>query len=167
MRQIFFYCLPLILFMGCKKEHGSRIDIYLLKSFTSTVDQSTTLATVSITNAILEDTPLVADQDIQFYTKATTTFTLRKDIQTLIHNYGPDKAFAVTVDNQPIYYGKFHPLYLSSITFGIATIAPFLFNNNELKIDFTNIEGTSFLQQLDKRNDSRIINTLKATNRLR
>jgi hypothetical protein len=167
MKQIFIYCLTIFLVVSCKKEHGSKVDIYLLKSFTSGVDQSTTPATVSITNAVLDDTPLVTDQDIQFYTKATTTFTLRKDIQTTIQNYGPDKAFVVTVDNQPVYYGKFHPLYLSSMAFGVATIAPSFYNNSELKIDFTIIEGNSLLQQLDKRNDSRIINTLKATNRLR
>lgn len=167
MRQIFIYFLTLILFVGCKKEQSSRVDIYVLKSFTSTVDQSTTPATVSITNAVLEDTPLVGDKDVKFYTKATTTFTLKKDVQTAIQNYGPDKGFAVTVNSQPIYYGKFHPMYLSSMTYGVATIAPFLYINNELKIDFVNLEGNSFLQQLDKRNDSRILNTLKATNRLR
>jgi hypothetical protein len=167
MRRFFIYCVALILFAGCKKEHGSRIDIYMLKSFTSTVDQSSSPATASITNAVLEDTPLVADRDIRFYTKATTTFTLRKNIQATIQNYGPDKAFAVTVDNQPIYYGSIHPMYLNSIIFGMATIAPFLYNNDELKIDFATIEGNNFLQQLDKRNDSKIINALKATNRLR
>jgi len=168
MRQIFLYCLTLILFAGCKKEeHGSRIDIYLLKSFTTTVDQSTMPATISITNAVLADTPLVSNQDIKAYSKATTTFVLGKDIRTIIQNYGPDKAFAVTVDNQPVYFGAFRPLYLNSITFGLATISPPILNNNELQIDFTTMEGNSFLQQLDKRNDSRIINTLKATHRLR
>lgn len=158
------------MFISCKKgEHGSgpRIDIYLLKSFTATVDQSTTPATISITNAVLNDTPLVSDQDIKVYVKATTTFVLRKDIQTIIQHYSADKAFAVTVDNQPVYYGRFHPFYLSSITFGLATILPMLLNNNELQIDFPTTEGNSFLQQLDNRNDSRIINALKATNRLR
>lgn len=158
------------MFIGCKKgEHGSvsRIDIYLLKSFTTTVDQSTTPATISVTNAVLDDTPLVSDQDIKGYVKATTTFVLRRDIQTVIQNYGLDKAFAVTVDKQPVYYGQFHPLYLSSITFGLATISPLLFNNHELQIDFATIEGNSILQQLDKRNDSRIIDALKTTNRLR
>ena len=168
MRQIFLYCMTLILFAGCKKEeHGSRIDIYLLKSFAATVDQSITPVTVSITNAVLDDKPLVGDQDIQSYTKATTTFTLTKDIQTIIQNFGTDKAFAVMVNNQPVYYGMFHPLYLSSMTFGVATIAPGLSNKNGLKIDFILIEGNDVLQQLDKRNDERIINALKATNRLR
>lgn len=167
MRQVLIYCLALILFAGCKKEHGSRIDIYMLKSFTSTIDQSTTPATVSITNAILEDKPLVADQDIRFYTRATTTFTLRKDLQETIQNYGSDKAFAVTIDNQPVYYGSFHPMYLSSMIFGMATISPLQFKSYDLKIDYTILVGNSTLQQLDKRNSSKIINTLKATNRLR
>ncbi len=168
MRQIFLYCLTLISFAGCKKQElGSRIDIYLLKSFTATVDQSTTPVTVSITNAVLDDKPLAADQDIQLYTKETTTFTLKKDIQTIIENFGTDKAFAVMVNNQPVYYGMFHPLYLSSMTFGVATIAPGLSNKNSLKIDFVLTEGNDFLKQLDKRNDMRIINALKATNRLR
>ena len=167
MKQIFLYCLTLILFVSCKKEHGSQVNIYLLKSFTSTVDQSTTPATNSITNAVLDDTPLVADHDIIFYTRAAATFTLGKDIQTVIQNYGSDKAFAVTVDNQPVYYGAFRPLYLSSITFGVATIYPLLYKNNELKIDFPTIQDNNYMQQLDKRNDTRLINALKGTNRLR
>lgn len=168
MRQIFPYFLTILFFAGCKKEeNGPRIDIYLLKSFTTKVDQSTTPATISITNAVLDDAPLVSNQDIKVYSKATTTFALNKEIQAIIQHYGADKAFAVTVDNQPVYYGQFHPLYLSSITFGMATISPLLLNNDELKIDFATIEGGSFLQQFDKRNDSRIINALKATNRLR
>lgn len=168
MRKIFLYCLTLILFTGCKKEkNGSRIDIYLLKSFSVTADQSTAPATISITNAVPDNTPLVSNEDIKAYSKATTTFVLRKDIRTIIQNYGPDKAFAVMVDDQPVYYGLFHPLYLNSIAFGMATISSPLFANNELKIDFATIEGNSFLQQLDKRNDSRIINALRATDRLR
>ncbi|HEY0055191.1 MAG TPA: hypothetical protein VGB63_07535 [Pedobacter sp.] len=171
MKKIFIYCLTLFLFVGCKEENDSRaehkVEIYLLKSFTSTVDQSTTPATVSITNAILDKTPLVTDQDIQFYTKATTTFTLRKEIQTTIQNYGQDKAFAVTVDNKPVYFGKFHPMYLSSMTIGVATISPPFPNQNELEINFIYIEGSSFLKKLDKRNDSQIVTALSATGRLR
>ncbi|MBN8787724.1 MAG: hypothetical protein J0I84_11595 [Terrimonas sp.] len=170
MRHIFLYFLTLTMFTGCKKEEqgsGPRIDIYLLKSFTTMVDKSTMPATISITDVVLDDIPLVSDQDIKVYVKATTTFVLSKDIQTVIQHYSSDKAFAITVDNQPVYYGVFHPLYLSSITFGLATISPLLLNNNELRIDFPTIEGNSFLQQLDNRNDSRIINALKTTNRLR
>jgi hypothetical protein len=168
MRKVFLYCLTLILLTGCKKEKsGSRIDIYLLKSFSVTVDQSTAPATISITSAVPDSTPWVSNEDIKAYSKATTTFILRKGIGTIIQNYGPDKAFVVMVDDQPVYYGVFHPLYLNSITFGMATISSPLFANNKLKIDFATIEGNSFLQQLDKRNDIRIINALRETDRLR
>lgn len=167
MRPIFLSCLALLLLVSCKKQQGSGVEIYLLKSFTATIDPATTPAVVSINNAVLDNTPLVADGDIAYYSRSTTTFTLRKNIQATIQDFGPDKAFAVTVDRQPVYYGRFHPLYLSSITFGVATIAPFLSDSKNLKIDFANFTGSSWLLQLDKRNDPQIINRLRATGQLR
>lgn len=167
MRHIFFYCLTLTVLWGCKKETNSKVEIYMLKSFTATIDRTTNLATVSILNAVLADTPFIADADIEFYTKSTTTFKLKKDIKSIIKNYGADKAFAVTVNNHAVYFGVFHPAYLSSIAFGVATIDPILFSDNELKIQFATIDGNSYLLQLDKRNDSRITNSLKASRRLR
>lgn len=169
MRRVLIYVLLIVLLDGCKKEpvfYGSRVDIYLLKSFTYSIDSSTSPATNVITGAVLEDAPLVANQSIVFYTQSTATFTLRNDVWPIIRNFGTDKAFAVTVDDQPIYYGVFHPAYLSSITFGLAIIIPELAIGRELQIDFPSIDGNSFLQQLDKRNDSRIINALRATSRL-
>jgi len=166
MRLIFLSCLTLLLLASCKKQQGSGVEIYLLKSFTATVDPTTTPAVGTISNAVLDDRPLVADGDIAFYTRSTTTFTLRKNIQPTLQDFGPDKAFAVTVDRQPVYYGRFHPLYLSSITYGVATIAPSLSDNKNLKIDFAGFTGSDWLQQLDKRNDPQIINRLRATGKL-
>ena len=139
----------------------------MLTSFTANVDRTTNPATISIVNAALADTPLVADNDIESYTKLTTTFKLKKDIKSIIQNYGADKAFAVTVNKQPVYFGIFHPAYLSSIAFGVASIDPILFIDNELKIQFATIEGNNYLLQPDKRNDSQITNTLRATGRVR
>lgn len=167
MRRLFLCCLPLLLFVSCKKEQGPKVDLYLLKSYTETINQTTTPATLSLSNAVLDDAPFVADEDIRYYKKSTTTFTLKKNIKPIIHDYGADKAFAITVDKQPVYFGKFHPAYLSSIQFGVATIDPVLFSDNELTIQFAMITGSSDLQQLDKRNDSRIINALKASGRLK
>jgi hypothetical protein len=166
MKRLSLLCLAVILLTGCRKEHGSRVDIYLLKSFQSSIDTTKTPAVNFITNAILDDTPLVADEDIKFYTRENCTFTLRKNIQAIIQNYRPDKAFAVTVNGQPVYYGRFHPMYLSSVLYGLSTITPLLTNNKELKIDFVNLTGR-FVDTLDKRNDARIVNALKETRRLR
>jgi hypothetical protein len=70
------------------------------------------------------------------------------------------------VNGQPVYYGRFHPMYLSSVLYGLSTITPLLSNNKELKIDFVNLTGR-FVDTLDKRNDARIVNALKETRRLR
>jgi len=166
MRLLSFLCLAVILLAGCRKEQGFRVDIYLLKSFNSGIDTTQRPVVNVITNAILDDTPLIANEDIRYYTRANCTFTLRKNIQAVIQNYGPDKAFVVTVNDQPVYYGKFHPMYMSSLIPGLATITPLFSNNNELRIDFVNLGGT-FVDPLDKRNDARIVNALKETRRLR
>jgi hypothetical protein len=164
-RCVFLLLLPILL-IACKKEHGSRVDVYLLKSFAASLDTTKTPAVNIIKNAILNDTPLLADEDIKYYTKENCTFTCRKDIQSLIQNYGHDKAFAVTVNSQVIYYGVFHPMYLSSFTYGVAIITPFLLQNKELRVDFTNLTGT-YVSQLDKRNDRRILEVFSATGRLK
>lgn len=167
MRSFLLCCAIILLCTGCKKEGDVSVEIYLLKSFSQTINASTNPATVSFTNAVLADTPLVADGDIAYYQKATTTFGLKKDINTVIKNFGPDKAFAVTVNKSPIYFGQFHPAILSSIAFGVATIDPMFGGNKELQIQFATVTGSTALQQLDKRNDSRLIDALEKTERLR
>ena len=169
MRHILICCLTLILLYSCKKEDGTgaRVDIYMLKSFTTSINPISNLPVLSISNAVLADTPLIADKDIAFYTIATTTFKLRNDIKPVIKNYGADKAFAITVNSQPVYFGKFHPGYLSSMTVGVATIDPILYTNNELEMKFVLVNGNTDLQKLDKRNDSQIINALKAAGKIR
>jgi hypothetical protein len=155
--------LTLFVLLSCKKESASKVDIYMLKSFTTSINRTTSPGAISISNAILADTALVADSEIESYTQSTTTFKLRKDISSIIRNYSTNKAFAVTVDNKPVYYGLFHPGYLSSITFGLATIDPL---NQQLRINFTS-NGSSDMLRLDKRNDSRIINSLRKSRRLK
>lgn len=140
----------------------------MLKLFSSKLDTTTNPYITNITNAVLADTPLVTNDDIEYYTQSTKTFRLKKNIKSVILNYGPDKAFAVTIDKQVIYYGKFHPAYLSSMVFGLATIDPIIHTSEtELSINYFNITGNTLFPTLDKRNDSRIINVLKATGRLR
>lgn len=166
--RIFIYFSLLILLAGCKKKDlGPRVDIYLLKSFTTSLNTSTVPNTVVISDALLESAPLVADQDILAYTESTRTFTILKNIIPIIKDFGQDKGFAVTVDDQPIYYGRFHPSSLSSMTVGVATIDPLGASESELPIRFFLIGGNATLESLDKRNDIRILNTLRQTNRLK
>jgi hypothetical protein len=135
------------------------------KSFT--IHTSTTPQTVVINNAILETNPFVADKDILVYTKVTSTFTILKDIYPIIKDFGMGMGFAITVDDNPIYYGRFHPAFLSSITFGVSTIDPAISLGSELPIHFALLNGNAMLQSLDQRNDERILYSLRETNRLR
>ena len=167
MRYLLLLCFSFILFTACEKNSGSRVDIYMLKSFTAGIDESTVPVTNTISNAVLEATPLVSDNDIEYYIQATTTFKLKKDIESIIQDYGPDKAFAVTVNGKPVYYGFFHPAYLSSLTIGLATIDPFLYDNKDLTVQFVEIEDNPELKDLDKRNDKSIIAVFSGSGRLR
>jgi hypothetical protein len=167
MQRIFYLLIAIVTLAGCNKKSGTKVEIYMLKSFSISEDLSTRPATLSIVNAVLADTPLVANHDISFYIKSSATFILKKDIKPIIQNYGPDKAFAVTVDNEPVYYGQVHPAYMSSIRFGIATFDPVYLSKNQLKIEFAPTDGSTYWKELDKRNDSRLLGALKVTGRLR
>jgi hypothetical protein len=155
---------------GCNKNHDlskNKVEIYLLESF-STVLNPASPYTVSITNARLEKKPLVANGDIEYYKKAEYLFKLKKNIKPLIKDFSKDRGFAVTVNDETVYYGVFHPAFLSSLTFGVATIDPFaLTTESSVTMQYLNYDNNVQLAELDKRNDPRILNALSATGRLR
>ena len=66
MRTLFCWCLGFLVLAGCKKEKEAEVEIYLLRSFNRTINQSTQPVTSIITDARLSDNPLVADKDIAF-----------------------------------------------------------------------------------------------------
>jgi hypothetical protein len=167
MRQLLFCCLIWLIFGSCKKEQAPRVDIYLLNSFITQIDQTTNPPTQYITHAVIEDMPFITDRDIKFYTKNTATFQLRSNISHRLKQLGTGKAFAVTVDGHPVYYGKIHPSYLSSIVFGLATIEPVSTNGKELSIHFAETSENPLLKLNDRRNDSKLLTALKESGRLR
>lgn len=167
MKYRLFYCLAVIfLAAGCTKDSGQQVAIYMLKSFTASTVQTNPAITV-ISDGVLEDLPLIADRDILFYLPTEATFILKKDIKPVIEHYSSNKAFVVMVNNEPVYFGRFHPGYLSSITLGVATIDPILVDNKALKIQYVPIAGIPGLAALDKRNDTRILDAFRVTHRLR
>lgn len=168
MQRVLYVLVVVAMLAGCKKDGNSRVEIFMLKSFTSRNDTSVKPFVVNIENVVLEDQPLVTNTDILYYNQSTFTYKLDRNIQSRIANYGADKAFAVVVDGDPVYYGKFHPAYMSSIAFGIATIDPILLlNNNELTMRYVGVPNEPAFNLFDKRNDGRIIRALKNTDRLR
>lgn len=169
MKYLLFLAAFALLLASCKKENGGNnsVEVYLLKSFDTELDASTSPGITRIKNPVLENVPLLENGDIIGYRPSSFTLYLNKNIKTAIEGFGPDKGFAVTVNRKPVYYGRFHPAYLSSITFGLATIDPILSSGNEMTIQFVKLEGSVELNELDKRNDSRITEAFSASNRLR
>jgi hypothetical protein len=159
--------LLLVTLAACSKtvRTTDRVEVYLLQSFNLTLDTSAGLPVHAVSNAVLAATPLVADGDIDSYDQSTHTFELSRNINAEIKDLGADKAFAVTVDRQVIYYGVFQPSYLSSLRVGIALIDP-LFTKTELRIGFVNITGT-IIHAKDKRNDSQLLFALQSSRRLK
>ena len=157
-------------FIGCDKDADlskAKVEIYLLQSFTASYDPISP-GTTSITNARLESKPLVANKDIEYYKQSEYFFKLNKNIKPLVKDFSKDKGFAVTVNGDVVYYGVFHPAFLSSITFGLATIDPFaLTTESSVGIQYANFNSNPQLTQLDKRNDPRILEAMAATGRLR
>ena len=165
------YLIGILFLLACEKDEkhaGAPVDIYLLKSFSVDAGQQAAPPILSISNAVLEEKPLIRNDEIAAYETQTSTFALNTDVSARIKDLGPDKAFAVTVGNKPVYYGRFHPGYLSSMTIGLATIDPILlWPPLALSIRFVVIDGSTSLQALDKRNDNRILEALRASGRLR
>jgi hypothetical protein len=155
---------------GCNKNYDlskNKVEIYLLESFSTALNPASPYA-LSITDARLEKKPLVANDDIEYYEQAHYLFKLRKNIKPLIKDFSRDRGFAVTVNNETVYYGVFHPAFLSSLTFGVATIDPFgLTTESSVTVQYLNYDNNVQLAQLDKRNDPRILDALSATGRLR
>lgn len=172
MRHIFYFLLIGAFLISCRSDQGldtnPKVDIYKLKSFTIQPDQTTSPATLLLKDAVLSDTILVADKDIISYTQSSATFSLKNNIAPIIKDYTGNQGFAITVNKNPIYFGIFHPAYLSSMVIGIPTIDPIFYDiKKELTMNYILITGNTYLSQIDKRNDSQIIDALKQSGRLR
>ena len=165
------YLIGILFLLACEKDEkhaGAPVDIYLLKSFSVDVDQQAAPPILSISNAVLEEKPLIRNDEIAAYETQSRTFELSTDVSARLKDLGSDKAFAVTVGKKPVYYGRFHPAYLSSMTIGLATIDPILlWPPLALSIRFVVIDGSTALQALDKRNDKMILEAFRASGRLR
>ncbi len=172
MKYLYIFIIAITL-SGCTGEVtlplkgiNNKVEIYQLKSFSHRTDTSFVPFTVVLSDMVLEDIPLVNDYEIKSYTQSSYTFELSKDLNPVIKNYGPDKAFVVTVNREVVYYGMFRPGYLNSIIPGLPYIDP-IFANTNLKIGLPIALGTVGPQPADKRNDTKLIDALKASSRLK
>jgi hypothetical protein len=167
MPRLLCYLLLIALFTACGKNNNRpRVDFFLLSSFDLVVDTTTNPAIHRISNPVLSDAPFIANNAIIAYSQANRTFRLNRDVSKFFDNLNRTNAFAVTVNNQPVYYGVFHASYLSSLIFGLPTLDPLRTNSRELPVNYIFLTGSSDLSKLDKRNDNQLMQALKASRRI-
>lgn len=159
--------LLVVLLAGCQKKGSGRIDILLVERYTLKTDTSVNPYIQTISDPVVSDIPLVANEDIRSYSSVHHRFQLSRDIRARLESFGPDKGFVVMADGQPVYYGSFHPAYMSSIRIGIATIDATKVIDNQLSIDFFLPDNAPAIAALDKRNDPRLLRALRESGRLR
>jgi hypothetical protein len=136
MKTLLFSFLVLLLSFSSCKKEAKPIEIYLEN----------------------ERTPFILDGDIIAYDQKESVFTLKNDASVKI-KLDFNKKFDLRVGGETIYEGIFWPLYLSSLPDGIAFSR---FQEPEIKVWFNDISKS----KKDNRNDSRLIEALKNSNRL-
>lgn len=150
---------------SCRKSSeraGEVVEIYLLKTFQTVFPKCQVDASLST----IQDIPVIKNQDILEYSKLLYQFKLTDAAIQKVKNFADKTPFAVTVDKQVIYYGFFKPGISSSscdesITMDVDWTSG---NKISLKLGYPAPLPEVFIE--DKRNDEKLIRTLKKQGKL-
>jgi hypothetical protein len=152
--------------LSCKKDNtdaGKTVEIYLLKTY-----QTISLkCQIDPSVSILQDTPTIRNQDVLAYSKTAHQFKLTDAAIQKVKTFTDRMPFAVTVDKQVIYYGFFKPIISSSSCDHSITMDLDWTSGNKitLKLGYPGqVQGVTID---DKRNDSKLIATLRQQGKLK
>jgi hypothetical protein len=150
---------------SCKKnnENGKEVEIYLLKSYQPVVGK----CQVDAATAVLQEIPVVRNDDIVAYSKKEYTFELTDDAIARANKFTNWYAFAVTVDKQVVYYGIFKPFISSSSCDHSITMNNNLPGGNKISVQLGYPGLMTGITIDDQRNNSKLIAALSAQGKLR
>jgi hypothetical protein len=163
--------VSLLAFTSCKKDNltpnsNGGIEIYLLKAYTKEINSSRIINE----SIVLDDSALINDSEIYSYNMSTFTFQISAAKAQWLNDFQTNKthgrAFAVTVDKTIIYTGYFWASFSSSSVDWIV-IDPLNYSRQNTLTVRLGYPGL-FPQMVipDLRNDPRLIELLRITNRL-
>lgn len=163
--------VSLIALTGCKKEDptvnsGSVIEIYLLKSYKKEINSSR----IRSDSIELDDAALIKNSEIYSYNRSTFTFEISAAKRNWLNDFQTNKthgkAFAVTIDKTIIYTGYFWAGF-SSASVDWIVIDPLNYSRQNTLTVRLGYPGLFPQMNIpDLRNDPRIIELLRITNRL-
>lgn len=163
MHRLLFVLTISAIFFSCKKNQvqaGENLEIYLLKSY----QRVTGKCQIDARTSILQDTAIVRNQDILEYSKTNYQFTLTNRSIQKLKALNDGTPFAVAIDRQVVYYGILKPSYSSSSCAHSITM-DYVGTNNKITMNLGYAGADGKID--DKRNNSKIIATLKNQGKLR
>ena len=165
-RSLLFILTVTTICLSCKKNNikaGENVEIYLLLTYQTVTAKCQIDPSVSI----LQDTPTIKNQDVLEYSKTDYQFKLTDLAIQKVKTFNDKTPFAVTVDKQVIYYGFFKPSFSgSSCDHSITMDLDWTWGNKiSLKLGYPGqLQGVTID---DKRNDPKLIATLRQQGKLR
>jgi hypothetical protein len=155
-RLIFLILLIATSLISCSKDEvkaGEKVEIYLLK----TVNYVSGKCLVDPQLSILEDTAIIKNQDILFYSPTDYQFTFTDTVFKKLNDYVSshnNTVIAIMVDKELIYYSVYNNIFSSSgcphsITFYLDAIT-----KNKIQLFWGGISND------DQRNNQKLIATL-------
>jgi hypothetical protein len=160
-----FLCL-----IACKNNNSvetsiigseSSIAIYRLKSY----DMITDKCAINPQTAVLEDSPVIGNDDIISYSEKDYVYTISPKSYAKVRQLMDFVPIAMTVGGKVIFLGVYKP-YTSSSTCYHSITAHFLLDNQiKFQLGYPTLQNDITID--DQRNNPAIINALKVSGRLK
>ena len=147
--------LSILLLTNCEEQKeccafpvGERADIFLLSSYQEDLDSPFR----TITSYELENTPIIAYEDIVFYNDETYEMKVQGASLNRLKDIKKSEPFALKVDKEIIYFGWFWPAFLSSSCICIVVDPLRASFSDTIRFDL-GYGIASDLREIDKRNE--------------
>lgn len=163
MKQLLGLVILIIVLHSCEKNwaSGRDVEIYLLAQ--GNLSQGS--CKVDPSTAELTSRPVLRSDDIISYSSSTHIFTVKAEAVGGLEDLNDKTLFAVTVDKEVIYYGVVKPSYSSSSCDQSITMNNTLLGNTiEMNLGYPGQVAGVVIE--DKRNDPRLIATLRSLDKL-
>ena len=165
-RSLLVFVTVTTICFSCKNDKtkaGEDVEFYLLTTYQTVTAKCQIDPSVSI----LQDTPIIKNYEILAYSKTDYKFKLTEAAIQKVKTFIDTTPFAVTVDKQVIYYGFFKPSYSSSSCDHSITMDLDWTSGNKFTIKLGYPSALPGVTVDDKRNDPKLIETLKQQGKLK
>lgn len=165
MRPLLFILAMTSICLSCKKDNinaGGTVEIYLLKSYQTV----TAKCQIDPSLSVMEEAATVKNQDILGYSQNDYKFKLTEAAIQKIKVLKDRTPFAVTVGKQVIYYGFFKPSISSSSCDHSITMDVGWTSENEIHLRLGYPGHLQGVVIEDKRNDRKLLATLRKQGKL-